>query len=62
MSGKSSLPSPEQLRAEREHAEVEVAQGRVIIAKSRASITGLRQHFADSFDRLAESQKLVRRP
>jgi hypothetical protein len=33
----------------------------MLIARSRAAITATQQYFADSFDRLAESQKLLGR-
>jgi hypothetical protein len=37
-----------------------ITQSRKLIARNRASIADADKHFADSFDRLAESQKLSR--
>ena len=53
-------PSPEILHMEREKVKAEIAQGRELIAKSRLGIAEAQRHFADSFDRLAESQKPIR--
>jgi hypothetical protein len=39
----------------------EVRQDRELIKKSRESIEDGRRYFADSFDRLSESQNLLRR-
>ena len=64
MSGAESIgvfPSCEALRAEREQIKAEIAQAQTLIARSRAATVVAQQHFADSFDRLAESQKLIRR-
>jgi hypothetical protein len=58
---KTGLPSHETLRTEREQVKAEVAQTRTLIARSRAATSAAEQRFADSFDRLAESQKLIRR-
>ena len=48
------------LRAELEHDKALITQSRKLIARNRASIADAEMHFADSFDRLAESQKLAR--
>lgn len=61
MSNPIDLPSRETLRAEREQVEMEIVLDRAMIARSRAIIAGDDKLFADSFDRLAESQKLIRR-
>ena len=39
----------------------EVRQDRELIKKTRESIEQGKQHFAESFDRLVDSQKLLRR-
>ena len=41
--------------------KAEVRQDRTLIRKSRESIEDGKRHFADSADRLAESQELLRR-
>jgi hypothetical protein len=56
-----STPSRENLRAEREQIKAQIAQDRELIARSRANIAKAQKLFADSFDRLAENQKLKTR-
>jgi hypothetical protein len=48
------------LRAELELDKALIRQSRKLIARNRARIADAEKHFADSFDRLAESQKLAR--
>lgn len=57
----TSLPSRQILRAERERVKAEIAQDHELIASSRTRLAETRRCFAESFDRLAESQKLIRR-
>jgi ribosomal protein S3 len=56
----AGLPSREILRAEREQVKVETTRTQMLIGKSREAIKEMEERFADSFERLAESQKLIR--
>ena len=57
----TGLPSRQTLCAEREQVRSEIAQDREVIIRMRARIAEVEQCFAKSFDKLAESQKLIKR-
>ena len=56
----TGLPSREVLHAEREQIKAAIARDRQVIARMRAGTVRAEQQFADSFDRLADCQNLIR--
>lgn len=61
LDAKIGLPSTDMLRMELEWIRADIVHHREAIARHRAGIALAERHFADSFDRLVESQKLLRR-
>jgi hypothetical protein len=57
---KAALPSREVLQAERERIKATNAQDRRVIARMRAGTVRAELQFANSFDRLADTQYLLR--
>jgi hypothetical protein len=51
----------EDYSTDREQVKAQIAQDRQSIAKARTGIAEAQKHVVDSLDRLAESQRLIRR-